>query len=262
MTEHALREYESGDEGRVRELVESSMTTSYALSPREIDAILESDYLDETLLHPREDAFVVVAETDGTVVGAASATFGDDETAVQWIHVDPERRGAGVGTALFERISEEFDERGVEAKRAITLSANTNAGAFFERFGYGKVDERQREIGDEDLVEYVFEEGAETEESDADQASAGNESVPDYPDSVAGEDGEELYLGGEDDDIVPASEGYFVATYTESDRSERYGYYCLNCESPDVSMDSMETIRCNDCGNTRNPDEEYDGSYL
>lgn len=262
MSEHTIREYESGDEDRVRELVESSMTTSYALSPREIDAILESEYLDETLLNPREDAFVVVVETEETVVGAAGATFGDDETALQWIHVDPERRGQGVGTALFERISEEFDERGVETKRAIALSANTNAGAFFERYGYGKVDERQREIGGEDMVEYVYEEGAETDDEEADEESAGNESAPDYPDSVTGEDGEELYLGRGDDDLVPASEGFFVASYTDSDQSERYGYYCLNCESLNASMDSMERIRCGECGNTHNPDEEYDGSYL
>lgn len=261
MAEHTLREYDSGDGERIRELVESSMTASYALSPNEIESILQSDYLDETLVNPRDDAAVFVAEVDGTVVGAVSATFGEEESAVQWLHVDPEWRGEQIGTALFERVSEAFDEHDAETKRAIALSANTNAGAFFERFGYGKVDERQREIGGQDVVEYVYEEGSETDEGEASRESAGNESVPDYPDSVTGEDGEELYLGGEDD-LVPASEGYFVATYTESDRSERHGYYCLNCESADVSMDSMERIRCGDCGNTRNPDEEYDGSYL
>lgn len=263
MAEPTIRPVESDDAERLRELVDSSMTTSYALSPNDIDAILQSDYLEETLFDPSDDSetVVYVAELDGVLAGVASATFDSDDAAIRWLHVDPERRGAGVGSALFERLAEEFEERGSDQKRAVALAANTTAGAFFERFGYGKVDERQTEIGGRETVEYVYQEGAE-EESDempSDDPAAEQEEVPDYPDNVTGEDGEELFLG---EDAFLGTEGHLVPTYTDADRSEEYGYYCLNCESIDVSMSSMDRIRCANCGNTRKPGTDYDDSYL
>ncbi|MFC6723934.1 DUF5816 domain-containing protein, partial [Halobium palmae] len=80
----------------------------------------------------------------------------------------------------------------------------------------------------------------------------------DAPDTVTA-DGEEVYPG---DDPFEGSEGQFVSTFRDPGRTERFGYYCLNCESTDVSMDSMEQIRCENCGNTRKPDDDYDGAYL
>ena len=69
----------------------------------------------------------VVAEDDGEVVGFVEA---EPDNVVRWLHVDPERRGLGVGTALFERAVSEIEDRDDEP-RAITLSANTSSGAFF-----------------------------------------------------------------------------------------------------------------------------------
>jgi hypothetical protein len=40
--------------------------------------------------------------------------------------------------------------------QATTLAANTQAGAFFERFDFERVAERQTELGSLELAEYVY----------------------------------------------------------------------------------------------------------
>ncbi|MUV58318.1 DUF5816 domain-containing protein [Halogeometricum sp. CBA1124] len=61
---------------------------------------------------------------------------------------------------------------------------------------------------------------------------------------------------------MSGTEGAFVPTYLDDGLNEEYGYYCGNCDSTDVSIDSMERLRCANCGNTRKPDEGYDDAYL
>ena len=269
-----LRPAETDDAERVRELVESSMTTSYALSPQDIENILDAEFAADDLRERFEDgdAIALVAELDGVVAGYAQATVDGDEGEIRWLHVDPERRGAGVGTALFERVVSELEDRGVEEPRAVALAANTEEGRFFERFDFVEVDERQTDIGDRESVEYVYAEGgsaaaeeerASDDETDAQATEAGGTEVTfdvdELPDSVTTEDGQDVYL---DADPIAGSEGPFVQTFEDSDRSEKYGYYCANCGSTDVTMDNMERIKCGNCGNTHKPDEDYDASYL
>ncbi len=270
-SEPTVRQAEADDAGRIRELVESSMTASYALSPQDIETILEATVAPETLEERVDDeTIVLLAELDGTVAGVVEATFvdGGEGAEIHRLHVDAERRGAGVGTALFERVRSDLGERGVDDPRAVTLSANTSAGAFFERFGFGQVGERTVDIGGRETVQYLY-----AADADADEESAGGTASEkddgdattsgDYdgeiPETATGEDGTTLYLGG---DPFEGSEGYFVRTFSDEDRSEEYGYYCLHCESGDVSVDEMERVRCGNCGNTRKPDDDYDGAYL
>ncbi|MFC4550528.1 MULTISPECIES: GNAT family N-acetyltransferase [Halorussus] len=265
-----LRRAETDDAERVRELVESSMTTSYALSPQDIETILDAEFAADDLRERFEDGDVIafVAELDGVVAGYAQATVDGDEGEIRWLHVDPERRGAGVGTALFERLESELSDRGIEDPQAVALAANTEEGRFFERFDFAQVDERQTEIGDRDSVEYVYAEGGDAEsesatDDDAQATEAGGTEVTfdvdELPDSVTTEDGQEVYL---DEGLIAGSEGPFVQTFEDSDRSDKYGYYCANCGSTDVTMDNMERIKCGNCGNTHKPDEDYDASYL
>lgn len=271
-----VRDVESADAERVRELVESSMTSDYALSPGEIESIVDAEFDPETLRERLEDddvvAFVAEIDDDGesVVAGFVEASTAVEGGAVRWLHVDPERRGEGVGTALFERILSALAERGVDSPAALALAENTSSGAFFEEFDFEKTDEREVDFGGQTTVEYVFVEGASDEGSGAtdtaaDAADEGDaESAPDLdatdlPDTVTAADGKTVHLG---DERLPGSEGGFVETFVDADRSEQHGYYCLNCESTDVSMDSMEQIRCSNCGNTRKPDEGYDASYL
>jgi ribosomal protein S18 acetylase RimI-like enzyme len=254
-----IRGAERTDIARIREIARDSLTSSYALSPDDIEMLVEVAFAEETLADRLDDAAasLLVAEADD-IVGFVTSADGE----IDWLHVDPERRGRGAGTALFERAVDSL-EGGSDPVRATTLAANTSSGAFFERFDFERVAERQTVLGNLELAEYVYAPAGATERaSDSGrEADAGEPAEPterddlDLPDEVA-VDGGTVMLG---DESVPGSEGGFVVT---DDGDEAYGYLCANCESMDVTVGSMNRIRCGECGNTHRPKAEYDGSYL
>lgn len=263
-----IRRAESDDAGRIHEMAESSMTASYALSPRDIEQVVEAEFGEAEQRRRRDSedyaAFVAEADEDGVVSGVVLVD-GDDDT-VRRLHVDPERRGMGIGTALYERAVEELDHGHGTGHQAAAMAANNTAGAFFERFGLERVEERTLDVGGRETVEYVYAEEADAAngdgtaagEDDGEGETAAEIDTDEFPDAVE-TDGETVYLG---DDPVSGTEGAFVPTYLDDGLNEEYGYYCGNCDSTDVSMDSMERLRCANCGNTRKPDEGYDDAYL
>lgn len=287
--EFTVRPVESDDAERIREIVDSSMTTSYALSPQDIETIVEAEFDDESQRERYDDSDTValVADRDDVQVGFVEASA--EEGAVRRLHVDPEHRGIGIGTTLFERALSELEGEGVEDPRAITMAANQSSGTFFETFDFEKVDERDTDVGGRETVEYVFAEGGDgdgggsvadaggdgdSEETAGVESAAGGleetveseEDVPAsredpdrFPETAAAEDGDEVYLG---DETHPGTEGTFVPTYADEDRTEEYGFYCGNCGSTNVQVTTMERLRCENCGNTRKPGEDYDATYL
>lgn len=259
MSDHpSVRPAESDDAERVRDIAESTFTQAYALSPQDIETILDAEFDVESLRtqFTEDDEKTLVAEQDGVLVGFAVTNA--DEGTIRWLHVDPERRGVGVGTTLFEQAVEELEAEGVEDVRGVVLSSNTAAGAFFERFGYGQTEEWQTEIGGLEVVEYVFAESSDVESENNDASDTGRAEA-DWPDTATADDGQTVYLG---DEVSQGTEGGFVSTYSDENRTEEYGYYCTNCGSTEVSMDSMERLDCQNCGNVRRPDDDYDDSYL
>ena len=77
-------------------------------------------------------------------------------------------------------------------------------------------------------------------------------------DPLTTENGEEVYVAEDESRI--GSKGPFFVAYRSDDREERFGYLCSNCETFDNAMDSMGRIVCNECGNTRKP-EEWDAAH-
>ncbi len=63
------------------------------------------------------------------------------------------------------------------------------------------------------------------------------------------------------DETIPGREAPFFPTYSGEDRTERYGYFCSNCGSTDVSADGLDRLECGACGNLHLADE-WDDSYL
>ncbi len=264
----AVRAAEPGDDDRIRELVESSMTTSYALSPEEIRTVLEAEFGEEAGAERREDddTVALVAEVDDVLSGFVGGSVDDGEGTVHWLHVDPERRGRGIGTTLFEQATSTLRDRGADDVRLTSIEANMEGEAFVEQLDLVQVEERELDIGGQQIVEYVYEQSgdAEISEASASNSSSGDaestlsKADVDFPDSVT-VDGEEVYVG---DEPISGTQGPFAQTYADADRTEEHGYYCGNCESTDVSIDSMDRLKCAECGNTRKPDGDYDGSYL
>lgn len=167
----AIRESNADDGDRIRELVESSMTASYRLSPQQIDNIVERQFGDDRLTEGADgDDVLVVAETDTTdderiVAGFFWGGLADGRGTIRWLFVDPEQRGQGIGTELFEEGVERLRDAGTEGVQAVTLQAGMDGHQFCEQFGYEQVDERQVDIGDETLAQYVY------QRSDADESS-------------------------------------------------------------------------------------------
>lgn len=77
-------------------------------------------------------------------------------------------------------------------------------------------------------------------------------------DPITTENDETLYV--EKDETRIGSKGPFYVVYRTEDRAERFGYQCSNCGTFDNAMDSMGRIVCNECGNTRKP-EEWDAAH-
>ncbi|WP_084156891.1 GNAT family N-acetyltransferase [Haladaptatus cibarius] len=272
-----IRELTPTDTGRVRELVESAMTTSYALSPQQIETLAEEKFGEEQLTQRIESSGTVIRVADSeewdTIVGVVVAEQEGETGEVRWLFVDPEHRGREIGRKLFETATEALREQGAERLRATALESNTEGHQFFERFGFEEVERRRVEVGDESLVEYVYEESssagertADSEEGDEGTDAAANDGFPNT-ESVDGEttvptDDGRVYL--DLDAEHSGTEGAFFTAYTDEAHEEQFGYYCRNCGSLNVSMDNVERIECNECGNTHasRSTEEYDDSYL
>jgi len=89
-------------------------------------------------LHFEGTSFVAEArdeELAGFLCGFLSQT-NEDEAYIHFVGVDPERRGAGIGSALYERFFDEVRSQGRTLVRCVTSPANADSVAFHEMLGF------------------------------------------------------------------------------------------------------------------------------
>ncbi|QLD86054.1 GNAT family N-acetyltransferase [Natronomonas halophila] len=236
----------------IREIASDSMRASYSLSPEGLEGIVRSEFDPDNLTERREndDDVVLVAEDDGESVGFATGSLVGGDGEIDWLFVDPEAQGRGIGTGLFEAIRDELERQGADTVRALILSENEAGDQFFEQFGYEEIDSREETIAEEEFTINVF--GTETSEaSDEHQERHRAE-------TIETEDGETVHTGDEE---IPGTEAPFLRLYTDSELTEQYGFYCINCGSMANAADGLDRIECQSCGNAHRPDE-WDDSYL
>lgn len=92
----------------IRDVARRSFSPSRVVRPEVIDHLLATRF-DEDDVDVRldsEETVCLIAEADGEEVGFAEGSV--DDGGVDWLHVVPEFRGKGVGTALFERLASEI----------------------------------------------------------------------------------------------------------------------------------------------------------
>ncbi|NIC00038.1 GNAT family N-acetyltransferase [Halobacterium sp. R2-5] len=272
-----LREPSAADAERIGELVESSMTTSFSLSPQQIERIAEAGFDEDAVTEKldSEETLVRVAETSEdveteTVVGYVEGQLDGEWGELRWLFVDPEHRGKGIGTELFESMRDALEDAGASEVRATTLEANTEGPQFFERFGLEQADEREVEVGDESLVERVYVASSADVETDDEHGERETPADMDLPGTetegetttATTEDGQRVVVSREEHES--GTEAPFFAAYTDESRDEQYGFYCGNCGSLDVTMDDTERLNCPECGNAHaaRSDQSYDDSYL
>lgn len=153
------------DSNRIREVVRSAMTSSFELSPQQIDGIVASEFDDDRLTGraSSENAVVGVVDVESGTTDAATTVVGcfvgdveGDWGSVRWLFVDPEYRGRNVGTLLFESGVEQLRQRGARRLRAFGPVASGDGHQFYEQFGLEQTDEREVDVGDETFWEYVY----------------------------------------------------------------------------------------------------------
>ena len=90
---------------------------------------------------------VVVAETGGAVVGVGQRGRAGEDHAVYKLYVRSRLRGQGVGRRLLDAL---VDALPADAERVFVehFAANTRAGAFYEREGFGVVRVQPDASGD------------------------------------------------------------------------------------------------------------------
>lgn len=224
-----IREATPTDSDRIGRIAESSFNSSFALSPEEIETLVEERFsesaLDERL--PDSDGWFLVAEAelDGETV-LSGFLDGTAAGRIRWLHVDPEARGQGIGTALVEHLRAEHGDRPLAWE---VLDDAVEGVGFCEQFGLAEQGRDSLEIGGHEYGVTLYAEG-ETRPLDR-------------------------------DDPIPGREAPFFRTFVSGDREAPYGYFCSQCGSTDVTADGMDRLECGDCGNAHLADE-WDGAYL
>ena len=247
-----LRSATEDDIDAIRSVARESLLASYGHAVEEtlLAEAVDEWYAPDDLGADIDDEETVcpVAVVDDKVVGfAESYVVGRRERVgeIDWLHVHPEHRGSGIGSALLERVESELRSADVDRIEARVLVANEAGTAFYESEGYELAGERRVDIGDETFDEYEY-------RKQISRLTGISEGV------VETDDGTTVYVAF--DESERGSLAPFYVAYTDADRERRYGYFCGNCEGTDIAIDTMDRMECGDCGNRRKP-SRWDAAY-
>jgi ribosomal protein S18 acetylase RimI-like enzyme len=81
----------------------------------------------------------IVEDASGRPAGFVVAFVSQDDPTTGYVHMigaDPNRRRAGIGRALYERVFDDMRDRGVRRVRAITWPGNRQSVAFHRAIGF------------------------------------------------------------------------------------------------------------------------------
>lgn len=249
-----IRDVEPDDTESVRSVAHRSLTESYDhfIEQRIIDEIVEKWYDDERIadLIAAENHVFLVASQDDTIVGFVQGALISDEPLIgeiDWLHVDPEHRGAGISLRLLGQIQEHFEDQSASIIRGKVLAQNETGVAFYENEGFERTKTRPVTIDDTEYQEAVYE------------TTIGESADEEVVTTITGPAQEELVVSFSD--AERGAKAPFYAVFLSEDLKERYGFFCGNCESIDTAMDAMGRIECNKCANKRKA-TRWDAAYL
>ncbi|MCL7417117.1 MAG: GNAT family N-acetyltransferase [Halalkalicoccus sp.] len=251
-----LREAKRTDVEAVREVARKSLQTSYAhfLEEGTIDDAVGQWYgegrLEELISDEADDVYISVLEVDGEVVAFAQCylvEFPERVGEIHWLHVDPDHRGEGYGSRLYDHVRERFEDEGIDRFKGFVFAENEAGNDFYERRGFESAYTHTQEIAGEEYTENVW--------VDVPEGEQYRRAVEPHED----EDGTTLYVAYWEASV--GSKGAFHVSYLDEDLESRYGWFCSACESFDNAMDASGRIVCNECGNTRKA-TRWDAAYL
>src|SRR6056297_245945 len=158
-----LRDATADDVDAVRSVARESLVASYghAVGEQLLDEAVEEWYDADDLGDDvdDDDAVFPVAVVDGDVVGfAESYVVGRRERVgeIDWLHVRPDHRESGIGSALLERVESALRSAEVDRIEARVLADNEAGTTFYQREGYELAGERDVDIGGELFAEREY----------------------------------------------------------------------------------------------------------
>ena len=247
-----IREATRADSADIRAVADASLGASYA-DPLGDHIVAEAadEWYAEDRLADRLDAegvqYIVAESSDGGVVGFSESELdGDAAAAIQWLHVHPDARGEGVGVRLLEHTEAELLEQGANRVEGRVLAANEAGNEFYREHGYARTGDRGLDVGDETYTEHLY------VKLPADESGAG---LAEQREVDAGT----LWVAF--DERERGSAAPFYTAYRDEQRTEKYGFYCANCETADTAMNTMGRVTCNNCENERRA-TRWDAAYL
>ncbi|WP_049998137.1 GNAT family N-acetyltransferase [Halococcus sediminicola] len=158
--EPTVREATDEDISGIQRVARRSWPETYGkfLTEAAIETILNdwyaADELDGQIATP-ENVYLV-AETDDIGGYASAAPTANEEAQLYAIYVDPDHWDEGLGTALLDGVRDRLDDHGIRRLRVEVLAENSVGVSFYESRGFERTSEREREVGSQTLVEYVY----------------------------------------------------------------------------------------------------------
>lgn len=247
-----IRAATTDDEAAIRRIASRSFAESYGdvLDQQVVDRTVAAWYGRDPLADRLDaDDTVFLLLTVGTEpAGFSDCTHEPDALvgSIDWLHVDPFHRGAGLGEMLLRETEQRLVARGAERVAGRVLESNAAGNEFYRAQGYTQAGSRTIDIDDETHTENRYL---------VDPTGDGGERILEPVET----DGRTLYLAL--DERERGTEAPFFVAYSSPDPADRYGFYCDNCGTVRTSMDTMGRITCTACGNERRP-SRWDAAYL
>ena len=143
-----IRAFEEADAAALRRLIAETIDASYApvYPPRALD-FFKAFHAEEIILERAQRGTVLVAEADGDLIATGSLLDGE----IFAVFVHPDRQGRGLGKALMARLEEDARAAGVTES---LLSVSLPSKRFYEGLGYEIVEERSRDLGDDQRLDF------------------------------------------------------------------------------------------------------------
>lgn len=250
-----VRDATIADREAIETVARDSLAASYGsvVDAAAIDAIVAELYGPDRFadrLAGRSDLVLVAVDEAGELVGFVDGALVNERpltAEIYWLHVAPARRGEGVSDHLLGQFYDHARDRGARRVRGMVLAGNEDGVAYYAAKGFDRVDAREVAVGGQSHEELVYERALDTE--------PGNQVV----EAITGPEGRNLFVTLSESER--GRKAPFFAVYADGDLTDRYGFRCGNCDSLAVSVDSMDRIRCENCGNERLA-ARWDAAYL
>lgn len=156
----SIRDATAEDISGIQRVAERGWTATYGdfLTETAIETILDDWYAPDQLEASitAENAVYLVAGTDEIVGYASAAPTENGEAQLYAIYVDPDWWNDGVGTELLDSIVERLTVDDIERLRVEVLAENRVGVSFYESRGFERTAERDRTVGEQTLVEFVY----------------------------------------------------------------------------------------------------------